>query len=125
MAPAQLVAPRGLAGTYKEVPTWLMRTRPSACQILTNAWRCVGSRSSTGWVSSAQADRVVRILNRFVSFAAGASGVTSVDGVTPEIAGAFVRAPLPDGTPPSVALLHLRRTALRLLFRCRPPGRLG
>jgi integrase len=69
------------------------------------------------WCSSSQARRVGRIIERFAAFAAAAFGVDSVDLVTAEIAAAFVHSALPDGGDPSVSLLHLRRSALRLLFR--------
>jgi hypothetical protein len=69
------------------------------------------------WCSSSQARRVGRIIERFAAFAAAAFGVGSVDLVTAEIAAAFVHSALPDGGDPSVSLLHLRRSALRLLFR--------
>jgi integrase len=70
---------------------------------------------ATSWDSPSQ--RVSGILERFASFTDTAFGVDSVDLVTAEIAAAFVYSVLPDGSDPSASLLHLRRSALRLLFR--------
>jgi hypothetical protein len=69
------------------------------------------------WESPNQAQRVCRILDRFVSFADNGFGVRTPEGVAAEVALAFVLAPSADGTTPSVPLMHLRRLALRLLFR--------
>ena len=70
-----------------------------------------------GWVSTGQVARVGPILQRFVEFASLGFGVESVDAVTPAVAGAFISAAGPGGGAPTIALMHLRRTALRLLFR--------
>jgi integrase/recombinase XerC len=43
-------------------------------------------------------------------------GLRSLDEVTPEVARAFVEAPLEDGLP-SVATMHLRRCVARFVFR--------
>jgi integrase/recombinase XerC len=69
------------------------------------------------WVSTAQADRVAAILRGFGGFCERGHGIADLACVTPSIAAAFVGAQCPDGTQPSVPLLHLRRSALRLLFR--------
>jgi integrase len=69
------------------------------------------------WESPNQAHRVCRILDRFVAFADNGFGVRTPEAVTTEVALAFVMAPTADGTTPSVSLMHLRRMALRLLFR--------
>ncbi len=53
---------------------------------------------------------------RFERFAR-ANGVMSVDEVTPELASGFVRARTSTGDHPSVATMHNRRAALRLLFK--------
>ncbi len=71
----------------------------------------------SGWTSAAQADRVLQILERFAGFAATGFDVRTVELITPDIASAFVLAPDVDASTASVALQHLRRTALRLLFR--------
>jgi len=69
------------------------------------------------WDSPNQARRVGDILDRFVAFAATAFGVRSAEAVTAEMVAAFVRAPLANGISPSTALVHLRRSTVRLLFR--------
>lgn len=48
---------------------------------------------------------------------ARANGVMSVNDVTPELASGFVRARTSTGGHPSVATMHARRAALRLLFK--------
>lgn len=72
---------------------------------------------ASGWVSQTQAARVDRILGRFVDFALVGFDATTVEAVSPAIAEAFIRAPEQASVAPSVALMHLRRTALRMLFR--------
>jgi integrase/recombinase XerC len=52
-----------------------------------------------------------------VAFAGTGFKVDTPAALTPEVAAAFVQAPLADGGAPSVSLLHLRRSALRLFFR--------
>jgi integrase len=69
------------------------------------------------WVSAAQAERVAAILGGFVRFCERGHGVTGLGQVTPAIAESFVNAPSVDGDGPTLPLVHLRRTALRLLFR--------
>lgn len=69
------------------------------------------------WVSTAQAERVATLLGSFVCFCERGHGVTDLAQVSPSIAAAFITAPNPDGSLPSSSLTHLRRSALRLLFR--------
>jgi integrase/recombinase XerC len=69
------------------------------------------------WVSAAQADRVAAILRGFAGFCDHGHAVTDLSDVTPTIAESFVNAPTGDGRSPTLSLRHLRRTALRLLFR--------
>ena len=70
-----------------------------------------------GWVSAAQAERVATIVRGFARFCERGHGVTDLADVTAAVSGAFVIAPSPGGDAASVSLMHLRRTALRLLFR--------
>ena len=91
-------------------------TRPGV-RSLDEAIARAGLVLAESWDSPSQALRVSRILERFVSFAHAGFGVEDADLVTVEIAVAFVRSALPDGSDPSASLLHLRRSALRLLFR--------
>jgi len=65
----------------------------------------------------AQWERTRAIVERFVGFAEGGFAVGSLAEVSVEVVEAFVRAPAIDLRPPSVATMHWRRSALRLLFR--------
>lgn len=69
------------------------------------------------WVSAAQAERVATILRGFGGLCEQGHGVVDLACVTPAIASALVHAPSPNGAEPSLPLTHLRRSALRLLFR--------
>lgn len=69
------------------------------------------------WVSAAQAERVGRIVRGFARYCARGHGLAHLDEVTPEVASAFVDAPGQPGEPPSLPARHLRRSALRLLYR--------
>jgi hypothetical protein len=91
-------------------------TRPGV-RSLEDAVALAGALLAESWESSSQALRVSRILERFASFVHAGFGVDSVELVTAEIAAAFVHSALPNVSDPSVSLLHVRRSALRLLFR--------
>lgn len=69
------------------------------------------------WSADVEARRVVHLLRRFERFCDQGFGVDSLVGVSSPIASAFVNAPGPDGATASVSLRHLRRLAIRLLFR--------
>ena len=69
------------------------------------------------WVSAAQAERVAAILHGFAGFCRRGHGLDALGEVTPKVAGSFIKAPTSDGADPTLSLMHLRRTALRLLFR--------
>jgi integrase len=69
------------------------------------------------WTSDGQAERVRRILDRFLDFVEATDGNFQSDAVTPAVAAAFVNAPMADGQPATTALRHLRRSAVRLLYR--------
>ena len=60
--------------------------------------------------------RFDEMLRRFETFVERAYDVSSVDALTAEHLGTFIRAKA-SGRQPSVATMHLRRSALRLLFR--------
>jgi site-specific recombinase XerD len=61
--------------------------------------------------------RIVELFGRFANFAALGHGVARFEEVTPGVARAFVDAPGADGATPGLATQHLRRSAIRLLFR--------
>lgn len=69
------------------------------------------------WVSDAQAARVALILRGFARFCETGHDVSDLTEVTAAVGAAFIWAPCPGGESPSVSLMHLRRTSLRLLFR--------
>ena len=69
------------------------------------------------WVSEAQAARVAGILRDFAGFCDKGHGLTDLVDVTPAVSTAFVQAPSTGGEAPTLSLLHLRRSAVRLLFR--------
>jgi integrase len=60
--------------------------------------------------------RFIATVDRFFSFCGRGFTVASLGEVTPEIARAFVVAPLEDREP-SVATTHLRRSVVRFVFR--------
>jgi integrase len=61
--------------------------------------------------------RMVGVADRFLQFAERGWGVSEIQDVSAEVAAAFVRAPMPDGSPAGVSMMHMRRSTLRLLFR--------
>jgi integrase/recombinase XerC len=75
------------------------------------------ARLEADWVSADQRVRVARILRRFVGFCDRGFCVQALTDVSPVLAERFVLAPDGEADEPSLALVHLRRTALRLLFR--------
>lgn len=93
------------------------RTRlPAGVPIRSAVERTCGALADL-WVSQEQAGRVGRFLLRFERFAKTAYGINDLGEVTPEVAEAFIWATDSQGGRPSNASAHLRRTALRLLFR--------
>jgi integrase/recombinase XerC len=69
------------------------------------------------WISVDQRSRVAGILEGFVGFCDTGLGIVDLTDVTSAAADRFVGAPSSEGKEPSRQLRHLRRTALRLLFR--------
>ncbi len=69
------------------------------------------------WVTAEQASRVEQILFRFAQFCRRGHGLVELAEVTPSLTTAFVNAPESNGSEPSLAKRHLRRTAVRSLFR--------
>jgi integrase/recombinase XerC len=70
-------------------------------------------------VSDVSARRMVEIIERFLRYAHG-RGIRLLEDVSPGDVQGFLSAPIggPSGlAPPSVATSHLRRSAVRLLFR--------
>jgi integrase/recombinase XerC len=70
-------------------------------------------------VNDVSAGRMVEIIERFLRYAHG-RGISLLEDVSPDVVRGFLSAPIggPSGlTAPSVATSHLRRSAVRLLFR--------
>ena len=91
--------------------------RPGAAGSLDDAVGVACDALSGWWSSPNQSRRLRKVLVGFASFAGAGFGVESADGVTVEVAEAFGRSPVVDAGLPSVPVMHLRRLALRLLFR--------
>jgi integrase len=72
---------------------------------------------AAGTWSSQSSLRLGDLVGRFVTFCVVGHGLVSLSEVTPAIAAEFVAATTGAG-PPAAATQHLRRSALRLLFRC-------
>lgn len=90
------------------------RTRPGASASLLAA-DVDRSRAALGSVPVGERTRP--IVDRFVVFAEDGFGVQRLADVTAAVAESFVRAPHADLLTPSVASMHWRRMALRVLFR--------
>src|SRR3954447_16418263 len=76
----------------------------------------VASLRDAGRLTEQSEDRLLGLMTRFLSFVDRAFG-TPLHEVTREQVEAFVGALSPDGRPPSVSSSHLRRSAVRMLFR--------
>jgi len=72
--------------------------------------------ADSGTLSDQSLPRIAELIERFCAFSERAFDVAALAEVTPVQAEAFVHAPMPAGEA-SVATMHLRRSALRLLFR--------
>ena len=73
-------------------------------------------RATTG-LSDQSERRLLEVICRFLRFLDG-SGIDSLSTVSPAVVGEFVHArSTATGAEPSVATSHLRRSAVRLLFR--------
>lgn len=91
------------------------RTRaPEGLQVATAA---ALEHLARTWVSAAQAERVGRIAQDFGRYCERGHGLSGLDEVSPGVAAAFVDAPSGVDDAPSLATRHLRRSALRLLYR--------
>ena len=92
-----------------------MDDRTSACGLAGEAATAVeGVLRHT--VSRSQRHRVGKLVDAFVGFASVA-GADALRHVTHGVVESFVRAPDADGVAATVSTMHLRRTAIRQLFR--------
>lgn len=69
------------------------------------------------WASEAQAQRILRLVDRFEQFCLDGFRVSHLEAVTPAIARAFVAAACSDGRAAGASLQRARRSAIRLLFQ--------
>jgi len=67
-------------------------------------------------LSAESLERLRDLMQRFSNFSVRGAGCRSAQDVTSEVAGGFIHARSRDGSAPSVATMHLRRAAVRLLF---------
>ena len=108
--------PGAMAGTLKAGTDMSDATRLNALDFDDAIAACCVALEA-GWTSTNQARRVLQIVERFASFARLGFGIDDLVDVSPMAAERFIAAPTPDSAAPSVALQHLRRSALRFLFR--------
>jgi len=76
----------------------------------------IASLRDAGRLTEQSQDRLLGLMARFLSFVEHGFG-TSLHEVAPDHVEAFINAPSSDGRLPSVASSHLRRSAVRMLFR--------
>ena len=77
----------------------------------------IGSLDASGHLTPASAERLWRLMRRFGTFVERAHGLQRASEIGPEHVHSFLVASTGSGSAPSVATMHLRRTAIRLLFR--------
>lgn len=70
-----------------------------------------------GTISEQSFERLVELMERFAGFTTAGHGVADLGLTTRAIVDEFVDAPTSAGTAPSATVRHLRRCAVRLLFR--------
>src|SRR5437660_9794696 len=68
-------------------------------------------------LAPASLDRLSGLMRRFATYASRAHGIRSLDEVETDHLRRFLEAHTPSGSAPSIATMHLRRSAVRLLFR--------
>lgn len=68
-------------------------------------------------VSEQSFERLVELMGRFAGFVSTGHGVTDLAAVNQSMVDEFVDAPTSTGQTPSATVRHLRRCAVRLLFR--------
>lgn len=77
----------------------------------------IASLDASGHLAPASAERLFGLMRRFAVFTEHAYEIRFASGIGTEHAQAFVDARSASGSPPSVATMHLRRSAVRLLYR--------
>src|SRR4051812_3635426 len=92
-------------------------TRADAAISLTALAEVAEEHLESQWMSNVQARRVVGVLGSFARFSSTAERVQSPNDVSPGLARSFIEARAADGSLPTIAEQHFRRTALRIMFR--------
>lgn len=77
----------------------------------------IASLDASGYLAPASAERLWGLMRRFGSFVERAHDLHRASDIAPEHVRSFIEASTGSGSTPSVATMHLRRTAIRLLFR--------
>jgi integrase len=77
----------------------------------------IASLDASGHLTPASAERLWRLIRRFGTFVERAHGLQLASDISPKHVRSFLEASTGSGTAPSAATMHLRRTAVRLLFR--------
>jgi integrase/recombinase XerC len=95
-----------------------MRTpsRPSGAIDVLVVGELVAALRDSGHLSEQSEHRLLDVMVRFLTFLERAFAVPLDEVIRAQVEG-FVWAPSPDGRPASVATTHLRRSAVRLMFR--------
>ncbi len=70
-----------------------------------------------GVVTEQSFERLVDVMQRFVLFLDGGCGLADLRGVSRDLVERFVTSSTTAGTVPSPSVMHLRRCAVRMLFR--------
>ncbi len=95
------------------------RAPSGGCSSLLDCERgiAVEALTGSGMLSDQSLPRIVDLVDRFCLFCDRAFDIERLSEVTAVEATAFVQAPIPSGEPAAAATMHMRRSALRLLFR--------
>ncbi len=70
-----------------------------------------------GAVTEQSFQRLAELMGRFAGFVSVGHGLVDLGGTTKAMVDEFIDAPTRDGAPPSATVRHLRRCAVRLLFK--------
>jgi site-specific recombinase XerD len=94
----------------------MSQTRGSSATVEVPTADVVASLRDAGRLTEQSEDRLLGLVTRFLSFVEHGFRAP-LDQVDREHVEAFVHAVSPDGRAPSIATSHLRRSAVRMLFR--------
>jgi site-specific recombinase XerD len=94
----------------------MARVRRSSAAVDAPGEAVIQSLRGAGRLTEQSEDRLLGLMTRFLSFVERGFR-TPLNEITQDQVEAFVLARTSDGRPPSVASSHLRRSAVRMLFR--------